>query len=102
MSRRTYKQPITKIDQSNRTERRSVALRTSPRASEGGRVNVELWLSETSTIREVTRGVGDGLQVRLCIDVLLDDGLKSEVSITEEIDQNLQCESGVSGPGVVI
>jgi hypothetical protein len=74
----------------------------SPRASVSAHVNVELGLSKTETIREIAGGVGDGLQIHLCIDVFLDDSLKTEISIEEEIDKNLQGESGVSGPGVVV
>lgn len=77
-------------------------MRTAPAVSECAQVHVELGLTETSTIRETSRWVGYGLESGLRIDVFLNDGLQIQISITEEINQNLQSERRVSGPRIVI
>lgn len=79
---------------------RTLTLRTTPGAGVCGQVDVELWLTESRTVRERAGGVGDGLKLGLGGDVLLDELLEGGVSGEEFVDQGLHCQAGVTGPGV--
>ena len=79
---------------------RTLTLRTTPGTSVRGQVDVELWLTESRTVRERAGGVGDGLKLGLGGDVLLDELLEGSVSGEEFVDQGLHCQTGVAGPGV--
>lgn len=94
------KEMVSVRNKSRSTHGRTVALRTTPGTSVRGQVDVELRLTESRTVGERAGGVGDGLDLGLGGDVLLDEWLEGGVSGEELMDQGLHCQAGVAGPGV--
>ena len=74
----------------------------APSTGEGAQIDIELGLTEAGAIREASRRVGNRLELSLGVHILLNDGLESQVSITENIHKGFESKRSVAGPGVVI
>ena len=100
-ARGTYNQPLAKVDHGGGSQSRAIPLRPSPRPGKGRLVDIELGFTQ-STRRQVSRGVANALDDGLRGNVVLDGGEEVGVSIPEEIDQGLDDEARVTGPGVEV
>lgn len=86
-------------DERSCAQGRAITLGTTPGTSERGPVHIVLGLSESRSVGKNTRGVGDSLQLGLGSDVLLDEGLQGLVAGNKALDQDLEGQGGVAGPG---
>lgn len=77
-------------------------LRTTPSASEGSLIDVELWLSKATCAHGTTRVV-NLLDDRLGSREVVDEATERVVLAAHElVDERLECERRVSGPGVEV
>lgn len=78
---------------------RAITLGTTPGASKRGPVHIVLGLSESRSVGENARWVRDSLQPGLGGDVLLDEGLQELVAGNKALNQDLEGQGSIAGPG---
>lgn len=92
-------QPLGIGDESNRSQGRTVTLRSAPFPLELGKIDHKLGLSQTSPVREGARGVGNTLKLGLRGDVVLDVDLEICVVVLDKgVDNELKDKRGISSP----
>ena len=95
-------QPVHILHQSNRSESRSVALRTSPCAIESRDVDHEFRLAQTCAGVETAGRVVEGLNQGLSLDVVFDVVLKSSIAIDQLVDEGTHGQGRVASPCVKV
>lgn len=93
--------PVGVQSQCSSSQRRTIALRATPRSCECCEVDVELGLAKTASLG-TTGWVGDALEFSLGRDVFVDLALKRLVSVDEALNQDFVRQRGISGPCVPV
>lgn len=88
--------------QGDGSQRRSIALGSTPGAGEGGTVDEEFGLGQARSGAQAAGGIGDGLQARLGRDVVLNMALQANIAVDEFVNDGFQGQGGVPRPGVEI
>ena len=97
------KKPFGVSHEGDRTQRRAISLRTTPRTGELRQVDHVFGLAEAETVGETAGRVGHGLELGLGDDIVLDLGLESRVVLFHKgIDNALEDEGAITRPCVPV
>ena len=87
------------LDQGGSPQGRAIPLRTTPVAIVSRAIGHELWLTEAATVRqEGSRGIADGLENGLGVDVVIDVRLEGLVPEEELINECPESQGGIARP----